>query len=76
MPYNKRNRLYRIKDIQEIVKKYYPQGMSYTRIYQEFIRDRYHISKRTFDAYLRVNVEEELKKLDEIENKQRENKKN
>ena len=75
MAYSKRNRLYRIRDIQEIVREKYAEGLSYTKIYQLYIKDKYHISKRTFDEYLGINPWRELEELEKAEQAKKNKKK-
>ncbi|AXG70457.1 hypothetical protein KORDIASMS9_02697 [Kordia sp. SMS9] len=70
MAYSKKNKYKRIIDIQEIVKQYQNEGLSNTKIFELHIEPIYRISKRTFDEYLGVPAQRELKKIIEQENLQ------
>lgn len=75
MAYNKKNRLKRIIEIQNIVLAYQKQGLPNKTIYELHIRNRFRISKRTFDEYLGIPAKRDLKELIENE-KAKQNKKN
>ena len=75
MAYNKKNRLKRIIEIQNIVLAYQKQGLPNKKIYELHIRKRFRISKRTFDEYLGIPAKRDLKELIENE-KAKQNKKN
>jgi len=68
MAYTKINRLKRIIEIQEIVLKYQKQGLTNKSIFELYIKDRYRISKRTFDEYLGIPAKRDLKELLDKEN--------
>lgn len=68
MAYNQRNLLKKVKEIQEIYLRYHQEGVTAVFIYDTYVKDRYHISQRTFEKYLGINVKLELKKLDDAEN--------
>ncbi|MBL7868858.1 MAG: hypothetical protein JNM71_12660 [Flavobacterium lindanitolerans] len=70
MAYNKKNYYRRVIEIQSLTKDCQALGMTNVHIYETYIRNHYHISKRTFDEYLGVPAERELKKLQEIEDNQ------
>lgn len=63
MAYNKKNYYKKIVEIQQLTKDCQGLGMTNVHIYNEYIKNHYHISKRTFDEYLGVPAERELKKL-------------
>lgn len=63
MAYNKKNYYKRVIEIQELTTQCRELGMTFTHIYDKYIKGHYHISKRTFDEYLGVPAERELKKL-------------
>ncbi len=63
MAYNKKNRLKRIIEIQNIVLEYQKQGLPNKKIYELHIRNRFRISKRTFDEYLGIPAKRDLKEL-------------
>ena len=75
MAYNKKNRLKRIIEIQNIVLEYQKQGLHNKKIYELHIRNRFRISKRTFDEYLGIPAKRDLKELIENE-KAKQNKRN
>lgn len=70
MAYNKKNYYKRIIEIQELTKQYQSIGLTNTSIYNNHIKHRYFICKRTFDEYLGVPAKRELNKLLNIEKKQ------
>ncbi|QEE51061.1 hypothetical protein FUA48_16195 [Flavobacterium alkalisoli] len=70
MAYNKKNYYTRIIEIQNLTKDCQSLGMTNVHIYKTYILPHYHISKRTFDEYLGIPAERELKKLKEAENNQ------
>ena len=75
MAYNKKNRLKRIIEIQNIVLDYQKLGLSNKKIYELHIRNRFRISKRTFDEYLGIPAKRDLQEMIENE-KDGQNKKN
>lgn len=68
MAYNQRNLLKRVKEIQDIYLQHSQEGVTAVFIYDNYIEPRFHISQRTFENYLGINVKLELKKLDDAEN--------
>lgn len=64
MAYNSRNHLLKIIEIQNIVLDEKKRGVTQKRVYDTIIRDRFHISERTFDNYLGRNAKRELSLLD------------
>jgi hypothetical protein len=67
MAYNKKNYYKRVIEIQELTKHYQAVGLNNTRIYNDYIKDKYFICKRTFDEYLGVPAKRELNKMLEAE---------
>lgn len=73
MAYNKRNRLQRIIDIQQIHREHskdYDGEATDTWIWRELIFPQYRISKRTFDEYLVTPAQRLLKELEMADKKQ------
>ncbi len=66
MAYNKKNFYLRVLEIQQLTKEHQKKGASNTYIYENMVKSHYHISKRTFDEYLGIPAERELKKIAEI----------
>lgn len=65
MAYNKENYLQKIIKIQEITKELQKKGATNVHIFKEHIQPQFYISKRTFDEYLGIPAERELKKLND-----------
>lgn len=63
MAYNRRFFLQKVVKIQEIVLECQQSGASLVWIYENHIRDEFHISKSTFDNYLGIPAKRELEKL-------------
>jgi len=63
MAYTKENRLKRIIEIQKITLHWQGIGLSNTQIYKRFIKERFRISKRTFDEYLGIPAQRDLLEL-------------
>jgi hypothetical protein len=61
MAYNRENLLRRIIEIQDVVLESQRKGIPQKRIYDEFIKDRYHISYSCFNKYLGINAKQKLK---------------
>ncbi len=63
MAYNRENLLRKIIEVQEIVlehkKKYTPQ----IRIYELYIKEKFHISYSTFNEYIGIPAKAQLKEL-------------
>lgn len=74
MAYNKLNYYKRIIEIQEITLEKQKVGIPNTRIYKDYIKDRYLIADSTFKRYLAIPAKRELKKLEKkiAERKKRE----
>lgn len=70
MAYNKRNFYTRVLEIQNLTKELQKLGSTNVYIFNNFVKNHYHISKRTFDEYLGIPAERELKKLAEISKQQ------
>ena len=64
MAYTRRYLLKRIKDVCEIYLREAKRGVNNEYIYNNYIRDRFHISRSTFYEYLTVPYEKQLKELD------------
>lgn len=67
MAYTRRYLLNRIKAVNEIYLREAKRGVNNEFIYDNYIRDVYHISRSTFYEYLAVPYEKELKELDRKE---------
>ena len=67
MAYTRRYLLNRIKEVCEIYLREAKRGVNNEFIYDNYIRDRFHISRSTFYEYLAVPYEKELKELDRKE---------
>lgn len=61
--YKEKNRLERIRDIQNLYLQYAEYGSTVNWIYQNIIYPRYRISRSTFYNYLAENAKLKLKKL-------------
>lgn len=68
MSYNQRNLLNKVKEVQDIYRQYSQEGVTAVFIYKTYVKKQYHISQRTFEKYLGINVKLELKRLDDAEN--------
>jgi hypothetical protein len=64
MSYNNKNRLRRIKDIQELYLIHKKEGVSTRHVYKTYIYPVYKISMATLYNYLAVNARKELKQYD------------
>lgn len=62
---NRKYLLRRIVEIQKIVLEFRVKGHFYSWIYENHIRDKYHISKSTFNNYMAINAKKELKLLNQ-----------
>ena len=65
MAYNRRYFLERVIEIQDIVKREKKRGSYQVWIYENLIKDQFHISVSTFNNYLGINARRELAKLEE-----------
>lgn len=61
MAYNKRNRLQRIIEIQEITLRHKKRGVTQLHVYEKYIRPRFLISLRTYNNYLGINAKSLIK---------------
>lgn len=64
MAYNRKYLLHRIIEVKELVRIGRKRGQSQIWIYNNQVKDRYHISFATFNNYLAVNAARELKELE------------
>jgi hypothetical protein len=69
MAFNRRNYYRKIIKVQDIVTEKQRLGITNTRIFEEFIKDEFNISKRTFDEYLGIPAKNKLKELEQQEPK-------
>jgi hypothetical protein len=67
MAYNRHNLLLRIIEIQDITLSEKQRGSSQTWIYENLIRERFHISKSTYDRYLGLPARRQYKQLNNKE---------
>ena len=65
MAYNRRNRLLRVKEVNEIYVREHARGLSNAYIYRTHIRERFRISERTFYYFLTIPYARQLRELDE-----------
>jgi hypothetical protein len=63
MAYNRENLLKRIVEIREIVLEQKKWDTPQTKIYEKFIKGKYHISYSTFNNYLTIAAPAQLKKI-------------
>ncbi len=70
MAYNRKNHLSTVVIIQNITKKYQKVGLNNTKIFKDYIKVQFRISKRTFDEYLGIPAVRDLKRIEEIESNQ------
>lgn len=63
MAYNRENFLRKVLHIQEITLLHRDKELYFKEIYHLHIQKQFHISKRTFDAYLGINAKKQLKEL-------------
>ncbi|MBR1922154.1 MAG: hypothetical protein IJ838_00170 [Paludibacteraceae bacterium] len=71
MAYTRRYLLNRIKAVNEIYLREAKRGVNNEFIYDNYIRDVYHISRSTFYEYLAVPYERQLKELDRKETEEK-----
>ncbi|MBQ7210516.1 MAG: hypothetical protein IJS05_06450 [Paludibacteraceae bacterium] len=67
MAYTRRYLLNRIKAVCEIYLREAKRGVNNEFIYDNYIRDQFHISRSTFYEYLTVPYERQLRELDRKE---------
>mgnify|MGYP000200434083 CR=1 FL=1 len=72
MAYNKKNYYQKVLEVQKITIDLQKLGLTNTAIFNNHIRNRFFISKRTFDEYLGVPAALNLQKIIENEIEQRE----
>ena len=63
MAYNRKNFLTKVLKVQEIALYHNKQGLFFKEIYHLYIEKQFHISKRTFDTYLRIKAKKKQKEL-------------
>ena len=63
MAYNRENLLRKIIEIQDIVLEHKGRGVTQIWVYENIIKDRYHISVATFNNFLATPAKAELKQL-------------
>lgn len=68
MAYDRKNRLQRMIDIQEITLEHTSKGITQEWVYKNVIKPQYRISRRTYFEYLAVNAKKELKDLEQGRN--------
>jgi len=64
MAFNRRNLYKRIIEVQEVALPEWERGVPFSVIYHRYIKKRFHISERTFNAYLGVPAKRKLKEMD------------
>lgn len=67
MAYSKKYLLTKIVEIQEIVLTEKKRGVTQKWVYENRIKNHYHISYPTFNNYLAINAKYELEKLNRAE---------
>lgn len=65
MPYNRKNLLIKILDVQELVMKYQNEGHTQRWIYRNIIYPKYPMSMATYYNYLNTNARKEIKEFDQ-----------
>lgn len=63
MAYNRENYLRKIIEIQQLVLDEQQHGATLRWIYREKVKHRYHISYSTFNNYMSIPAQKELKEL-------------
>jgi hypothetical protein len=66
MAFNNINFLMRVIEVQNIVLEYKDKDVSQKWIYENLIKERFYISKSTFNRYLAVNAKKELKTIQRL----------
>lgn len=64
MAYNNKNKLKRVKEVQDLYRQHWKDGVTSVYVYNTFIYPRFHISPRTFNEYLGINVAQEQKEIE------------
>jgi hypothetical protein len=72
MAYNRENLLKRIIEIQDIVLAHQQRGVQQKWVYENIVKDRYHISYSCFNDYLAINAKAQLRELLAKKEKQQE----
>lgn len=63
--YDRSNYLRRVARVQEETWAHKQRGATYTWIYRNIIKDKYNISKSTFDKYIGMRIKSELERLEQ-----------
>jgi len=71
MAFNRRNLYKRIIEVQEVALPEWERGVPFSVIYKRHIKDRFHISERTFETYLGIPVKQKIKELESKEKKEK-----
>lgn len=68
MAYKKEYYYKRVLEAQMLVRRMQREhrGLPMTQIYRQYIRDKYHISKSTFDLWMGIPAAAELDKMSEL----------
>ncbi len=64
MPYNRKNFLLKVKQVNEIYMHYHSQGVTNVYIYNNYIRDRFCISLGAMYRYLTIPYKKQLAALE------------
>lgn len=64
MAYNNENKLRQILKVQEVYLEHHRDGVSDTFIFNNYIKDQFCISIRTFRTYMATNAKMELRNLE------------
>ena len=70
MAYNRRNILKRIIDIQTVTLEHTARGITQEWVYNNLVFPTYRISRSCYYAYLSTNAKAELRKLDDVVERQ------
>ncbi len=71
MAYNRKNFLLRVKEINEVYKEYASKGWFNEYIFNNYIRDRFHISRATFYNYLAIPYSRLLLDVERMEQRRK-----
>jgi hypothetical protein len=72
MAYNRENLLKRIAEVREIVLEHRKHDTPQIKIYEKYIKDKFHISYSTFNEWLTISPHAQLKELQAKREKQKE----
>ncbi len=72
MAYNRENLLKRIIEVQNIVLEHKKHDTPQIRIYEKYIKDRFHISYSCFNEWMTIPAKTQLKELQTAKEKQKE----